>query len=395
MAGMRNQELKSSTSTNLRLLPALEPDNPPVCKACQSVTEPVLDGHGAKRYDCPKCKFRFDLSRLPSSLETIGLTPDFLGTRGDHGAASGPKVLEQLKRCGQTGAKLRCSSCEAFTYVPFRCGSRICSDCAKHQANKLYFDIRQKVENLGNQDGYRLRHLVLTIKSSGKWNSNEIEQGLKRLAKSLPIFYRDYLRREPLGQKERELFGLKESDLIDDLSFWRKRRVLKDLQRQITNRKGQKRVLDRTGLVGAFELGPHGNVHVHCLYYGPYREQAEISAIWKKVTGNSFIVWVRPIENREKAIREITKYVVKFSEFDEEKLSELCGFLEPYRRIRTYGTFLGMKKNQEHESVCWLCGQLGSLRIEESELSVELWRIEYPAWERHRTSILIHKIHAG
>jgi len=33
--------------------------------------------------------------------------------------------------------------------------------------------------------------------------------------------------------------------------------------------------------------------------------------------------WVRQIENREKAIREITKYVVKFSEFSEEKLIEI------------------------------------------------------------------------
>jgi hypothetical protein len=187
------------------------------------------------------------------------------------------------------------------------------------------------------------------------------------------------------------MLGLKERDLIDDLSIWRKRRVLKDPHRQAVNKKGQKRQSDLTGLVSSFELGSHGNVHVHCLYYGPFRRQEEMSAIWKTITG-SFIVYVRPIENSEKAIREITKYVVKFSQFDEVRLVELHRLLEPYRRIRTYGAFLGMKGSQDIDSACWQCGEAGSLQIDEKDIPTAQWSVEYANWERHKST---YKVDSG
>jgi hypothetical protein len=46
----------------------------PVCKECQTLLQPVRDGQGGKRYDCPACIIRFDLSRLTVSLESVGMS---------------------------------------------------------------------------------------------------------------------------------------------------------------------------------------------------------------------------------------------------------------------------------------------------------------------------------
>lgn len=356
----------------------------PTCRKCGTVAQPVRDSSGPHRYDCPSCIVRFDLSRFYSSLETEGLSPSGTGTQGYRRLSKGHQALAQRKRCGKTGTRLVCTGCVELTYVPYRCGTRICADCARRQADKLYFETLHALRTVKSRPGDRLRHLTLTIKGPGYWNPQAISDGLKVLSAALPRFYRDYLRREPFSVSERRELGLDERHLIDDLSLWRKRPVLKDDRLIRITKQGKTRPLDRTGLLAAFEIGPNGNLHVHCLYYGPFRWQEEISAVWRRLTG-SYIVWVRAIEDRKKAIREITKYVVKFSEFPESRLIELADLLDPFRRVRAYGRFYGVKSEEEaSEPCCWACGEQDSLRVEEREIPAERWCIEFAQWQAYR-----------
>ncbi len=310
---------------------------------------------------------------------------DFRVRRVIGGAQRFWRVFEARDACGKTGAKLRCGNCKELTYVPFRCGTRICEACAKRQADKLYFEVRRKLRRLKNTTDFRLRHVVLTLKGSGEWSRNGIDWALSTLARSLPTYYRDYLRRAPLTKAERAGFGLTDRDLVADLSFWRKRPVLKDLRCHSVTKNGKERFLDLTGLVVAFEVGPSGNVHAHCLYYGPFRRQEEMSAVWQKITGDSFVVWVRLIENRDKAVREVTKYVVKLSEFDDGRLLDLYQALEPYRRVRTYGAFLGIRKEVVKPG-CWSCGVSGNWKVLEWPIPEERWKAEYADWERYKST---------
>ncbi len=41
------------------------------------------------------------------------------------------------------------------------------------------------------------------------------------------------------------------------------------------------------------EMGKGFNLHVHCIVYGPYRLQKELSDEWLKITGDSSIVDIR------------------------------------------------------------------------------------------------------
>jgi hypothetical protein len=97
-------------------------------------------------------------------------------------------------------------------------------------------------------------------------------------------------------------------------------------------------------------------------------------------------VWVRPIENQDKAVREITKYVVKFSEFDDGQLVELYHLLEPYRRVRTYGAFLGVRK-EDAKPECWSCRESGQWKVEERGIPEDRWLLEYLDWKRSKQRI--------
>ncbi|KKL06241.1 hypothetical protein LCGC14_2597990, partial [marine sediment metagenome] len=53
------------------------------------------------------------------------------------------------------------------------------------------------------------------------------------------------------------------------------------------------------------------NVHLHAIVHGRFIPKRDLSAEWYKITGDSFIVDVRAIENEEKIARYVVKYCSK------------------------------------------------------------------------------------
>ncbi len=64
------------------------------------------------------------------------------------------------------------------------------------------------------------------------------------------------------------------------------------------------------------------------------------------------------------------------SDLDEEKLLELCEILDPYRRIRTYGAFLGVRK-EEAKPGCSSCLASGLWELLERDVPEVTWNVEY------------------
>jgi len=84
----------------------------------------------------------------------------------------------------------------------------------------------------------------------------------------------------------------------------------------------------------------HWHVHLHCLVETSWLDQRQLSAAWKRVTGDSFIVDVRPVCAHEQVIRYVTKYVGKPLDASiHQDFDRLCEFVVAVSGTRFCGTF--------------------------------------------------------
>nr|AAF37870.1 RepA [Methylophaga thalassica] len=100
--------------------------------------------------------------------------------------------------------------------------------------------------------------------------------------------------------------------------------------------------------VGSYEFtnkgkGWHPHVHIAALVTAHIDQQA-LSAEWKKATGDSFIVDVRPIGQIQEPIKgflEVFKYALKFSDLTSEQQVQAAVTLDARRLLFSTGLFRG------------------------------------------------------
>lgn len=99
-------------------------------------------------------------------------------------------------------------------------------------------------------------------------------------------------------------------------------------------------------LVRSLEFGPNnGNVHIHAMNFGPYIPQEEIKTKWMDLTG-SYVVDVREVdesEGLEGGLREVGKYLVKFTEAGPDQLQKYVHALRGRRAVERYGGFRAVR----------------------------------------------------
>ena len=111
--------------------------------------------------------------------------------------------------------------------------------------------------------------------------------------------------------------------------------------------------------------------HLNVLAEGDYFPQAQLSQMWEASTqGRASVVWVSAVKNgfidleeggTSKAARELVKYITKASDLvgDPVAVEQFLDAVYARRLLRTYGTFYGLKIDEEaqsHEEVCPDCG---------------------------------------
>lgn len=232
------------------------------------------------------------------------------------------------------------------------------------------FDQFNKVINSTTfRRGWRTKMITFTIPTNGDY-----EAGLKKINAAMVEIWEKQLRRDPAGM-----------------------RITK-------NRKG---VQVASGMMTALEFGPKtGNIHVHCLYFGPYIPRRNVYVLmgrriemrretqseerdlvnqgavlvteglkdaWERLTG-AFIVDVRPADKN--SLREVLKYFTKVGEVSPAKLVEFGALMGKRRRIRTYGVFFDpqLEALADDEAMagkeCPTCHEKGTLIYEEN---LERW----------------------
>lgn len=87
------------------------------------------------------------------------------------------------------------------------------------------------------------------------------------------------------------------------------------------------------------------HAHYHVITSGKYIQQAELSRVWKSITGDSQIVDVRLVRNEDQLAKYVTKYLSKpFSRevlFDAAALDEAIKTLKGRRLCSTHGEWRG------------------------------------------------------
>lgn len=100
------------------------------------------------------------------------------------------------------------------------------------------------------------------------------------------------------------------------------------------------------------------NVHLHCIIKGTYVSQSSLSAAWWKITGDSMILDIRIIRDKQHVGRYVTKYVSKPLNSTyvnrPECFDEVVRALVGRRLCFTFGTWRGIKLTQTPEHGEWI-----------------------------------------
>ena len=231
----------------------------------------------------------------------------------------------RLKDCGDDFHKVVCKNDgTVIGYQRSHCGlDRLCPTCARIKRSELLKDVHEHIKIISDKPilGYSWRVLTLPVKTDGKYRraANTALKGFSAL--------------------------------------WR------------TLLKGGKGL--STAAIVHLENGPKtGNVHLHCLYYGPWIDQAQLSDRWAKLTGSP-VVHVQRVHERNlrDAAREALKYMTKFTEIDNAKLLDIWEANKGLNLLRRYGLFrkdclevfsgqlLKKREKREVTHVCPDCGE--------------------------------------
>jgi len=87
------------------------------------------------------------------------------------------------------------------------------------------------------------------------------------------------------------------------------------------------------------------HTHIHCLLDAYYYPQYELREAWRKVTGGSFIVDIRPIHNPKKASNDAARYAAcpaDLSELDIDEALDVYHALHGRQLCGTFGTAKGV-----------------------------------------------------
>jgi hypothetical protein len=175
-------------------------------------------------------------------------------------AHTGEMAMTRWRCCGSGAVVEREEGSGKLRVKANYCHSRHCEPCARSKARLIAMNLKSR---LGTAHRNEIRFVTLTQRSS---DAPLIEQITK--------LYRNFkkLRSKPL---------------------WK-------------NTQGG----------GAFFLevkrnGTHWHAHLHILTAGKFMRVHDLSALWKEITGDSFIVDVRAVTNTDHAAHYVTKYLAK------------------------------------------------------------------------------------
>jgi len=171
------------------------------------------------------------------------------------------KVLE----CGTAAWRYHCHACGADLDLPIRCRVRLCPLCNIDRARHFIADHLDQIEQIREP-----KLLTLTFKSP------------------------PFISKEVIARYQTAFTKLRRAEL------WTK-------------------AVQGGASALEFTFTPQGwHPHFHALLDAHYISQSRLSALWKTITGDSFVVYIQAAD-RYNAITEVAKYITKGAQFYEQR----------------------------------------------------------------------------
>lgn len=242
------------------------------------------------------------------------------------------KLILEAERFRDCGAKVRAYGCPLCSHnyrVPLSCNSRICDKCGVRVWKRLRRRFLSAIAPFWERRSrsFSPKFLTLTF-TSDRWS----ERGFPDRG--------DMVR----AQAEVRLFITKHYH-----KFQAKR-----------SRNGGYYLTKQWRGCGAIcvpELGKSGNLHFHCLVYGPVISQKALSLSWAEITTDSIVVDIREAKKPDKAVKYILKYVAKPPALaGSRSIAAWALIIKGLRRISTYGILYGsVSTKKEPSGIPFVC----------------------------------------
>lgn len=133
-------------------------------------------------------------------------------------------------------------------------------------------------------------------------------------------------------------------------------------------------------------IGKQGqwHVHLHFLCAGDFIPWAQLKAAWKKVTGDSFIVDIQAVHDKQDAAKYVAGYIAKASDmiaWSDSQIEEFATATHGRRMLRTYGAAVLPKLDEDDEAdtegpTTFLCNVNAIHRAEESGLELVRYAVD-------------------
>lgn len=248
---------------------------------------------------CPR-----DLSRkLCQSFRHGGWLERRQRTAAAIAAAGGsPARIERFSRCGDTAWVLQASTDHnRFRLATNRCRDRFCVPCANEHRQVVCRNLRAALA------GRTLRLMTLTLKSSDA-----------PLTEQLSRLYKSWSRLRALLKHQHGLVGgiaFTELTLNDRTRLW--------------------------------------HPHLHVIFEGQWVPKQWVKSEWLRITGDSFIVDLRPLKDADHAAGYVAKYASKAISanvvLDRDRFPEAIAALQAHRLFATFGTWTGLHLSRHPE----------------------------------------------
>jgi hypothetical protein len=214
------------------------------------------------------------------------------------------KEANRFEECGIKGLVLACPnpSHNYRGYIPLRCDLRICLDCGKRFAAKIFCKYQDFIKAVLSHPkrAYSLKFLTLTKANRGKTQ-------------------------DPIALRE-EMQGF----------FKNVRKFMNKLFSKSS----------ASGGIAILEIGENFNIHAHILVFGRYFPQDYLSDVWKEINaGESYIVHIQRVRGKARfVLGYLLKYISKPYKFkDPIDYAVYLIALKGVRRVHSFGIFYNIQ----------------------------------------------------
>jgi len=200
---------------------------------------------------------------------------------------------DRVERCGTWHVVYECVDCGRKVRRYFRCGDRLCPECARARADRLFREYAAECARPG------LKHLVLTVPSTRHITRQTYAK----------------LREQFTRLRHRKRFA----------AAWRG--GFYSIEATYSPRYGW-------------------HIHIHVLLEGDYVPQAEIAAAWREETGGAEVVWIGAARNP----RQVFKYILKPDDAvlrNPRLFGELVDAVKGSRLAQPFGTWSGNHRAED------------------------------------------------